>query len=483
MTLTQTEPAPLSHVPAGGLHRLLVVYSPSPADVGYSRTLGVEPLTIGREPEARPCLQLRHGRVSRRHARIEPGEDGRAFRVVDLESRNGTFLNGERVSAAELRDGDVLRIGSTLILFQYLDAAACRLALEPDARGGDTLIGRGHAIARVREAIRSAPANAPTLILGETGVGKELVAQAIHALSGRDGPFVPVNCAALPSTLAEAELFGAVRGAYTGADARRGLFGRADRGTLFLDEIGEIGSDIQAKLLRALAVGEIRPVGSDQPRYVDVRVVAATNVNLEAAVEKGSFRADLYARLMGHIIEVPPLRVRREDILELALHFLRGMGRVAISDDAAEALVTYGWPYNVRELEQILAAIAPVVQKRGTLEVSDLPPRLRQKLEARYQAVPLPAEAIAPVSLLNLRRSAVPDAEELRAALSAYGGNIARVASFFGKDRRQIYRWAQALGVDIQALRDEAADDPSTDHGKTLPPPGFAPEGSGFDPG
>jgi DNA-binding NtrC family response regulator len=467
MTLTQTEPAPIGHLPAGGLHRLLVVYSPEASDVGYSRTLGREPLVIGRDPEARPSLPLRHARVSRRHARIEPAEDGRSFRVHDLASRNGTYVNGRKIDMVELRDGDVLRIGSSLILFQFLDPAACMRVLEPDNAGGMKLIGRGHAVARVREAIRSAPSQAPTLILGETGVGKELVAQAIHDHSHREGPFVPVNCAALPSTLAEAELFGAVRGAYTGADARRGLFGRADRGTLFLDEIGEVSIEVQAKLLRALAIGEVRPVGSDQPRYVDVRVVAATNVNLEAAVAKGTFRADLYARLMGHIIEVPPLRARREDILELTQHFLKPTGRIEISPDAAEALLTYAWPYNVRELEQILTAIGPAVSRRGSLEVSDLPERIRQHLEQRYEAAPVTTtEEVAPVALLDLRRNATPNADELRSVMQAYGGNVARVASFFGKDRRQIYRWAQALGVDIDAVREK-----SDEHGKTLPPP------------
>jgi transcriptional regulator with GAF, ATPase, and Fis domain len=301
--------------------------------------------------------------------------------------------------------------------------------------------------------------------LGETGVGKELVAEAIHEHSGREGPFVPVNCAALPNTLAESELFGAVRGAYTGADARKGLFGRADRGTLFLDEIGEISGEVQAKLLRALAIGEIRPVGSDQPRYVDVRVVAATNVDLEAAVARGAFRPDLYARLMAHIITVPPLRERREDILELSRHFLRGAGKLEITADAAEALLSHHWPYNVRELEQIASALAPAVQKRGTLDIGDLPPRVRAHIDVTRVQTTAPAE-LPDVSLLDLRRNAAPTADELRAVVAAYGANVARVASFFGKDRRQIYRWADALGVDIKALRENPEP-----RAATLPPP------------
>jgi DNA-binding NtrC family response regulator len=465
MTLTRTESAPISRIAFGGLHRLLVVYSTTPTDVGHSRTLSGEALVIGRDPDSNPSLQLHQTRVSRRHAQVELGEDGRSWRLLDLQSRNGTFVNGERIEGALLRDGDVIRIGSSLLLFQFLDAAACTRVVEADAVGTNGLIGHGHALARVREAIRTAPTSAPTLILGETGVGKELVARAIHDHSGRLGPFAPVNCAALPSNLAESELFGHVRGAFTGAEARRGLFGRADRGTLFMDEIGELSGEVQAKVLRALAIGEVRPVGSDQARQLDVRIIAATNVDLEAAVAHGRFRADLYARLMSHVIDVPALRERREDVLDLTRHFLRSASGAQITPDCAEALLIHGWPYNVRELEQVLTAVEAVVRQRGTLELSDLPPRIRHKVESRLE--PVQVVQGPPSPLLDMRRNAVPSAEELQAAVRAYNGNVARVASFFRKDRRQIYRWAEALGVDIRALRD---DGEPTSAGETLPP-------------
>jgi len=467
MTLTRTESAPIGRVAFGGLHRLLVVYSTTATDVGHSRTLAQDPLVIGRDPDSNPCVQLHQTRVSRRHAQVELAEDGLSWQLADLQSRNGTFLNGERVERAQLRDGDVIRIGSTLLLFQFLDPAACARVLEADPLGTSGLIGHGHALARVREAIRTAPQGAPTLILGETGVGKELVARAIHDHSGRPGPFAPVNCAALPSNLAESELFGHVRGAFTGADARRGLFGRADRGTLFMDEIGELSAEVQAKVLRALAIGEVRPVGSDHARQLDVRIIAATNVDLEGAVANGRFRADLYARLMSHIIEVPPLRERREDLLDLTRHFLRSASGAQITPDCAEALLIYGWPYNVRELEQVLTAIESAVRQRGTLDLTDLPQRIRHKVESRLE--PVQVVHSPPSPLLDMRRNAVPTADELQAAVRAYNGNIARVASFFRKDRRQIYRWAAALGLDIQALREDP--EPTTSAGETLPPP------------
>src|SRR4051812_44534212 len=183
MTLTQTEPTPPGRVASGGVHRLLVVFSASDSDIGYSKVLTHDALVIGRELGEQPCLVLRQSQVSRQHASIETSDSG--YRVRDLQSRNGTFLNGRRVEAAELHDGDLVRIGSTLLLFQFLDLVACELLMQPKQVFG-RLVGRGHEMARVHEAIEGAvPSAAPALILGETGVGKELVAEAIHEHSGR----------------------------------------------------------------------------------------------------------------------------------------------------------------------------------------------------------------------------------------------------------------------------------------------------------
>jgi transcriptional regulator with GAF, ATPase, and Fis domain len=313
----------------------------------------------------------------------------------------------------------------------------------------------------LRERVRTvARAAVPVLILGETGVGKELVAGEVHRESGRRGPFVAVNCAALPAELVESELFGHVKGAFTGATGEsKGLFGEADGGTLFLDEIGEMPFALQAKLLRALATGEVRAVGAATARTVDVRVVAATNVLLDAAVEEKRFRGDLHARLLGSVVPVPPLRERRADILVLVDHFLAAEGcAVEPTPDAAEALLVHRWPYNVRELEQIVRAAAPDAREAGALGLDQLPPPLRAPLAARTgpKATP-PPPAELPI-LLRVRRDGTPNADELREVLTHFEGNVAQVAAYFGRDRRQVYRWAERLGVELAAFRD---DDPA----------------------
>jgi two-component system response regulator HydG len=228
----------------------------------------------------------------------------------------------------------------------------------------NSMIGRSPAMRVVVDLVRRVAAStAPVLVMGETGTGKELVARAVHAESPRkDAPFVAVNCAALPEALLESELFGHIRGAFTGAtQARRGLFVEADRGTLLLDEIGDMPLPLQAKLLRVLETGEVRSVGSDAPRKFDIRIVAATNQDLPAAVRDGRFRQDLYFRLNVVPIVIPPLRERREDVPLLLEHFLkRSRERTPSSPvtgfkpDAVKALLEYAWPGNVRELEKLV---------------------------------------------------------------------------------------------------------------------------------
>jgi transcriptional regulator with PAS, ATPase and Fis domain len=258
------------------------------------------------------------------------------------------------------------------------------LVLAPDMRrdGAAPLIGSSAAMRAVRDRIeRVAATDFVALIDGESGTGKELVARLIHEISARRrGPFVPVNCAALVETLLEAELFGIEDRTATGVRGRRGKFECADGGTLFLDEVADLSLSAQAKLLRALQDLAIERVGGNGAHRVNTRVVAATNKTLAGLVEARQFRADLFYRLAGIEIQVPPLRERREDILELASYFLErhsGARRLTLSKAAADALLTYDWPGNVRELERMMErtlALAP----NATIEVDDLPVRLRQ---------------------------------------------------------------------------------------------------------
>ena len=239
-------------------------------------------------------------------------------------------------------------------------------------------------------AARVAPLDTTVLVYGESGTGKEFIVRMIHDQSPRaSAPFVSINCAALTETLLESELFGHVRGAFTGAVRdKAGLFEVAGGGTIFLDEIGEIAPTVQAKLLRALQEREIRRVGAERSIKVNARVVAATNRDLRAAVDAGTFREDLYFRLGAFIITVPPLRDRREDIAPIVHHFLvRAASRMkkdvsSVSADAMTALMNYCWPGNVRELEHAVER-AVILANSPNIRVRDLPPEITQKSRAR----------------------------------------------------------------------------------------------------
>jgi len=300
----------------------------------------------------------------------------------------------------------------------------------------ENVVGRSEAMLQVyKTAARVASTDATVLIQGESGTGKELVARAIHAASPRAaGPFVAVDCGAIAEGVLESELFGHARGAFTGAQqARRGLFEEAQGGTLFLDEIGDVGPNLQARLLRALQEGTIRRVGTNESIAVDVRVVAASNRDLEAAVKEASFRADLYYRLAVVTIRIPPLRERREDIPLLAEHFAHKHGRAegsAISPAARDLLVAYDWPGNVRELENVVAR-ALALNPSGVIMPEDLP-------EAVHGERPLAPERAPDVS----DRPTLEELERRYAAqvLQETGGNKTRAAEVLGIDRKTLYR-------------------------------------------
>jgi DNA-binding NtrC family response regulator len=300
----------------------------------------------------------------------------------------------------------------------------------------ENIVGRSEAMLQVyKTAARVAASEATVLIQGESGTGKELVARAIHTNSPRaSSPFVAVDCGAIAEGILESELFGHARGAFTGAQAaRRGLFEEANHGTLFLDEIGDVGPNLQSRLLRVLQEGTIRRVGTNETVPVEVRVVAATNKDLESAVKEGRFREDLYYRLNVVTIRIPPLRDRREDIPLLAEHFAAKHGRAegggAISPPARALLLAYGWPGNVRELENVVAR-ALALNHSGVILPEDLP-------EAIQGMGPTAVSQIA-----SGERPTLAEMERRYAAqvLQETGGNKTRAAEILGIDRKTLYR-------------------------------------------
>ncbi|GMR23226.1 MAG: sigma-54 dependent transcriptional regulator [Acidobacteriota bacterium] len=322
-------------------------------------------------------------------------------------------------------------------------------------RGPGPLLGDSSAIRRTLDAIdRVAPARATVLILGESGTGKELVARRIHELSGvAHGPFVTVNCSAIPDTLVESELFGHKKGAFTDADRdRAGKFQEADRGTLFLDEIGDMALDAQAKLLRVLEEGEVEPLGGGKPVRVDVRVVAATHRDLKERVEDGTFREDLLFRLKVVDVAMPPLRERAGDIALLARHFLEsfGNGKLELSPEAEASLTAYRWPGNVRELRNAIER-ASIFCRDGVVRPEDLPQELG--------GVPAPEVSALtwdPTDDFQTAKQKIVERFErniLTAALEKHSGNISKAARSLGLHRQNLQQKLRQLEISAEDFR------------------------------
>ncbi len=337
------------------------------------------------------------------------------------------------------------------------EAAAHSLSAQYERTG---MIGRSPAMLELyKEIARVASSRATVLIIGESGTGKELVARAIHQHSARSSkPFVPVNCGALTETLLEAELFGHVKGSFTGAAVdRRGLWEEAESGTLFLDEIGETSPAMQVKLLRALQEKEIRRVGANRNIQVDARVVAATNRELEHEVSAARFREDLFYRLSVFMLRVPSLRERRSDIPLLAERFLRHAeqnaerGALQLQEETVKVLTAYHWPGNVREMESAIEYAA--LRTRGTdITPEDLPPKLQSE-EVRAKAARSPLTALY---------DDLPTLDELERryllhVLELVGGSRARAAEVMAVDRRTLYRMVERLGLKSEKDGEEAA--------------------------
>jgi Nif-specific regulatory protein len=312
----------------------------------------------------------------------------------------------------------------------------------------DNIIGESQAMKSVLGQLeRVIDTRATVCIEGETGTGKELVASAIHYQSSRrDKMFVAQNCAALPENLLESELFGHKLGAFTSADSdKKGLFEIADGGTLFLDEMGEMPMSLQAKLLRVLQEGTIRAVGATSEKQVDVRIICATNRDLNAEVEKGRFRQDLYYRLMVFPIKLPPLRDRREDIPELAAHFLKRYAeeyRVespGFTQDALDALASHTWPGNIRELENEVQRLIIQAESGHWVEVTDLSPRLR-KIEGTVTRI-APKQGTLKEMMDQVERWLIAE------ALRDHGNNKTKTAATLGITREGLHKKLAKFGV------------------------------------
>ncbi len=347
-----------------------------------------------------------------------------------------------------------------LVVDKALGARTLQTRVERLQREVEERFGLGNIIAKsqsMRDVValvqRIAGSTASVLVTGESGTGKELVARAIHYNSARGkGPFVGVNLAAVPEGLIESELFGHKRGAFTDARAdRNGLFVEADNGTIFLDEIGELALPLQAKLLRVLQEHEVRPLGATRNQRVDVRIVAATNRNLETMLADGSFREDLYYRLNVIHVDLPPLRSRPEDIVPLAEHVLAQLGarltpprRMRLAPEAQHLLLAYNWPGNVRELMNVLERGIALCQGELIAD-EDLPPHVREKRSADF----LGAAVARRMTLAELER------EFIERVLEDEAGNKTRAAQRLGLDRKTLYRkldeYAKSAGANASA--------------------------------
>jgi transcriptional regulator with AAA-type ATPase domain len=398
-----------------------------------------------REGRARRLdLRLPSTTISKSQARLV--RSGDAWTFEDAGSRNGSYVNGKRVTRAALNDGDFIEVGSVFLRYRAglptSPAAAADLDLHtPEATGLRTLV---PPLADEHDALaRIARAPITVLLLGESGTGKEVLASCIHAISGRAGPLVAVNCGGLTASLLESQLFGHVKGSFTGAIRDEpGYVRRADGGTLFLDEVGDLPLPAQAALLRVLEEREVAPVGGTIAVKVDLRVVAATHKPLEKMAIRGEFRVDLLARLSGHQHTLTPLRDRMEDMGILIRDLMRrsevpGASDLGFSVQAGRWLLSQRWPLNIRELSQVLGVAAALAE--GPLIE-------RSHLIERSLAAVAPTEEESPANPEELRGRIV-------SLLEKHKGNVSYVARDMGKARVQIHRWMQKFSIDADAYR------------------------------
>lgn len=386
--------------------------------------------TIGTDDHCQ--IQIKSEDVSERHARIERKEHG--YLIRDLRSTQGTFVNGARVLEALLQDGDIIQIGSEDLVFSQ----------EEQSNSGFPMKSRNEIWnSELQSLVHVAKRTDPVLILGPSGTGKDVIAKNLHEASRRKaGPYVTVNCSALSETLIESELFGHVRGSFTGAVSdRKGAFEAARGGTLFLDEIGDLTYSLQAKLLRALENGEIRPVGADHNIITDVRVIAATHQDLAQKIRGGEFRSDLYFRLNVITVTPPSLSLRMEDFEELLYSFAK-IQRVRFSHGAILRLKKHSWPGNIRELKNLVSRAAALYPKEQITEN-----HIEKLIDRTFLS---PEEEPSSNNLPVIKEI---EKQMILKRLSANKGNQRRTASDLGMPKSTLHDRLKYYDIDISNFK------------------------------
>lgn len=424
-------------------------------------------LQVGRGVDERQMRLEHDARLSRHHGTFTWAKGVLRY---ENKSEKGSAVNGQRLEGPQeqtLADGDVVRLGDTFAVVRFVPDAFFAAARDVEVLG---LIGRAPSIRQLRTLIDVVgPSKASIVVLGETGAGKDVVARALHVRSGRKGPLVAVNCAAIPESLAESQLFGHRQGSFTGAQKdHAGHFREANGGTLFLDEIGELPLSLQPKLLRVLDEKQVWAVGASNGVPIDVRVVVATNRDVAHDVERGELRADLFARLAEITISLPPLRARREDVLLILEDALPGVktGERQLAPSLVEALLLHSWPFNVRELVKIATELDVKAQGRPVLDIDLLQDRVLGPGIASPRPVSLPPMApIAPplpwastseVPVATKKRDELapaPDRATLEKLLRTHGGRVSDIARATGRSRTQVYRWLEQAGLKVDDFR------------------------------
>lgn len=395
--------------------------------------------TFGRAPECALCLE--GPSVSRQHARLEKG--GPLWMLRDLASKNGVYVNAQRRELTPVQAQDTIRIGEWVGVACVMPRASIESGLFFDELCPGVWLS-APTLSRLGQFRAVALGQLPVIIVGETGTGKEVLARALHAASGRPGPLIAVNCAAIPEALAESELFGHQKGAFTSAvRSSPGHLLAADHGTLLLDEVVELPSGIQSKLLRALEERAVTHVGTSHAVGTDFRLIAACQTSLKGLVADGDFRGDLYARLSGATLELPPLRERRQEVPRLLrdamtreLGFAPGLDRRFV-----ERVCAYAWPYNVRELVQVARLLCS--SPRPEFDPGDLPPQFHEAPPTPGPSQPSPG-AEWPQKLSTRRQTWLDryssELERLKLALHECEGNVFRAALTAGIPRHRARR-------------------------------------------